>query len=389
MFTRSFVLPALLAAAVFAGPVCAQEAAQAATPRIPTVTVAPVARAEVIGQIPVSGTLVPRNEVLVYPQVSGFDIQSIYVEVGDTVKQGDLLIELNSSTLAAQLAQADASLNSAEAAVRQAQSQIESAQAALTQAEAALERSQSLRASGNLSQASLDQSVAAALTARAGFASATDGLAVASAQVEQAKAQREIAALNLDHAKITAQVAGLVSDRQAQIGAIAASGGDPMLKLIANGEIEVEAEVIETALVQISVGDPVDLTIAGLGQVSGTVRLIEPTVDPVNRLGLIRITTPASTALRAGMFASGNVITDRRLALTVPSTAVQTDAGGTFVMVVRDGVISRQAVTVGLLWQDSREVLSGVAEGDTVIAKAGAFFRDGDQVIAIPAGDVK
>lgn len=379
----------LFVAMVLAGPSLAQSAAENPQARLPSVTVAAARMSEVVGQIPVAGTLVPRKEVLVYPQVTGFEVESIHVEVGDTVTAGEVLIKLNSTTLAAQLAQAEATYQSAEAAVRQAQSQIESAQASLTQAEAALERSQSLRISGNISQAGLDQSIAVAKNARASFASANDGLEAAKAQVLQAAAQRDIAAINLDHAEIRAQVSGLVSERRAQIGAISASGGEPLLKLIANGEIEVAAEVIETALVQIEVGDLVELSIAGPGQVEGTVRLIEPTVDPVNRLGLIRITTAASDALRSGMFASGNVITDRRIGLTVPATSVLTDGGETYVMAVAEGTVSKRDVVAGLLWQNTREIVSGLSEGEAVIVKAGAFFRDGDRVEPIAEGALK
>ena len=370
-------LAAAVVLALAAAPVAAQDAPG---PVLPSVTVTEAVKAEVVGRVPISGTLVPRDEVLVYPQVSGFNIETIEVEVGDRVTAGEVLATLNRRTLAAQLAAADAELLRAGAAVRQAGSQIESAKASQTQADSALERSENLRTSGTLAQATLDQTIAAAETARAAVANAEDGLAVAQAQLQQASAQRDIATLNLEQAEIKAPVAGVVSGRNGKVGAIAASAGDPVFTLIEDGAIEVEAEVIETALGRIAHDDPVDLTIAGVGTAQGNIRLIAPTVDPVNRLARVRIAIDDTPPLRTGLFASGWIITDRRTALTVPATAVLIDAVGAYVLTVADGAVARRAVTVGLIWQDRREIVAGLSPGDTVIARAGAFFRDGDRV---------
>lgn len=374
-------------AAVIAPPVrAAEEPAAAPTTemRIPRVTTAIARPSEVVAEVPVSGSLLPRTEVLIYPQVSGFIIEELVADVGDAVQAGDLLVRINASTLEAQFAQAQAEAARAEASVRQAESQIASAKASQQQAEAALARAQKLAKTGNVSGASLENAVAGAATARAATASANDGLAVAQAAVQQARAASRIAQLNLDHATIKAPVDGLISQRNGQVGAITAVGGEPLYSLIRNGEIEIEAEVIETALGQIDVGDPAMLNVAGLGPVEGRVRLISPTVDPGSRLGTIRITTPARPGLRAGTFAGGVVVTDRHMALTVPASAVQIDAGQSYVLLVREGVLSRQPVMAGLIWQDRREVIRGLSEGDMVVARAGSFFAEGDRVEPIP-----
>ncbi len=374
-------------AAVIAPPArAAEEPAAAPTTemRIPRVTTAIARPSEVVAEVPVSGSLLPRTEVLIYPQVSGFIIEELVADVGDAVQAGDLLVRINANTLEAQFAQAQAEAARAAASVRQAESQITSAKASQQQAEAALARAQKLAKTGNVSGASLENAVAGAATARAATASANDGLAVAQAAVQQARAASRIAQLNLDHATIKAPVDGLISQRNGQVGAITAVGGEPLYSLIRNGEIEIEAEVIETALGQIDVGDPAMLNVAGLGPVEGRVRLISPTVDPGSRLGTIRITTPARPGLRAGTFAGGVVVTDRHMALTVPASAVQIDAGQSYVLLVREGVLSRQPVMAGLIWQDRREVLRGLNEGDMVVARAGSFFAEGDRVEPIP-----
>ena len=349
--------------------------------RVPTVTVSVAEAATVTARVPISGTLVPREEVLVNPQITGYAIESIKVDIGDAVEAGDVLAVLNDSTLAAEVTQAEAELLRADAAVRQAQNQIDAAQASTDEADATLDRTEQLKASGSLSQASLNQAKAAALSARAALASAQDGLQVANAQVVQATSQRDLAKINLARAKILAPVGGLVSARNAKVGAIAATGTEPMFRIIRDGQIEIEAEVIETELGAIALGDAVEATIAGNGTVTGTVRLIAPTVDQDTRLGLVRVALQGNNVLRAGTFASGWITTDSHSATTVPSSAVLTDQGGEFVQIVDEGTIARRKVVAGLFSENGvREIIDGIEVGETVVSRAGAFFRDGDRV---------
>lgn len=374
----------LMIAAMAVGVAWAEDAApptpEVAAPILPAATIAAVTRAEVQERIPVSGTLVARNEVLIYPQVSGFEITELLAEPGDIVAAGQVLARLSAETLRAQAAQAEAEYQRASAGVAQAQNQISAADASLKQSAAALERAQQLSRSGTTSRAMLDQAVAAEANARAAAASATDGLAVAQAALAQAEAAREIARLNVARTEITAPLAGVITARDAQIGAIAGAGAQPMFRLIGGGELELKAEVIETALQRLSVGDPADLTAAGVGVVTGQVRLLPAAVDPTTRLGDMRVALSAVAGLRPGLFASGTVMTERREGLTVPATALLDRAEGAIVQIVRDGTIETRRVTPGLIWQDRREILDGVAAGETVLARAGAFFNDGDKV---------
>lgn len=348
---------------------------------LPSVTVSKVMEGEIVDRVPISGTLVAKEEVLVFPQVSGYSVEKIHYDIGDTVQRGDILSELNSQTLKAQFSQAEAEFARADAAVRQAISQVESSQAAVVQADAALDRSEQLRKSGTTTQASLDQSIAAARTANANLTSVTIGVAVAEAQRQQSVAQLEIARVNLEHAKIISPVNGLISARNIQLGAIATSGGEPNFRIIADGIIEVKAEIIETALGSVKVNNRVELNIAGIGPVLGSVRLISPAVDPTSRLGMIRLKVEASPQLRTGLFASGWLIVDKRTSMIVPNRAVLTSNQDSFVLAIdKDGIIKRTKVDVGTIWSDQREVLGGLELDQTIITKAGAFFADGDQI---------
>lgn len=363
-------------------PALAETAQGAAPAERPVVTLAQAERGWIEARVPVSGSLVARQEVQVHALVSGHEITGIEAEVGDSVTAGQVLARLSEDVLSAQLAQAEAEYQRAEAGISQAESQIASTQASLTQAVAVLDRTRSLRQSGNASQAVLDQAIATEASARAALASASDGLGVARAALAQAHAARRIARLNLDHARITAPVAGVVVARSARLGAI--PGGEPLFTLIAAGEVELEADVIETALSQLQPGDAAEIEVAGLGRVQGRLRLSPAAVDPVTRLGQARIALDPVAGLRPGLFASGWVITDRRQAVTVPASAVLVDASGERVQVVKDGRIDTREVRAGQIWQGRREILEGVEAGEAVVARAGAFFRSGDQVQAAP-----
>lgn len=369
-------------------PALAQDLASAAPAevRYATVTTAKASQRLVVGRVPVSGTLVARDEVLILPQVNGFPIDSLNVDIGARVEQGDILARLNDRSLIAQRAQAQAELARAKAAISQASNQITSAEAAAEQANLSLTRTKALVSANTATQSSLDQAIANARTSDAALASARDGLLVAEAQLQQAEAQLDIASLNLDHATLRAPVSGLISTRNGQIGAIASAGGEPIFRIIKDGAIEIEVEVIETALGDVSVGNRADLTISSVGAVSGTVRRISPTVDARNRLGKVRITTEAE-GLREGLFASGWIITVERQSLTVPAAAVLTDEGGTYVLAVKDGLLEKRMVATGLIWDGYREVTGGLTAGEEVVAKAGAFFGEGDRIIPAPQAE--
>ena len=374
---------------MLSGAALAQDDAPGAAdaPALPHVTVATVQTAEVMARIAITGTLIAREEILVTPQVSGFPIEELLHDEGDRVAAGDVLARLDDRTLAAQLVQAQAELARARAAVGQAESQIESTEASGEQSAAALRRTQSLRQSGSATQGALDDATSNDLTAQAAVRAARDGPSVSQAQVQQAEAALNIATLNARNAVIRAPVGGVISERNGRIGAIATTAGASIFRIIAGGEVEMQAEVIETALGQIEVGDPVELTIAGLGNVAGNVRRISPTVDPVQRLADMRISLE-DDGLRPGLFASGWIITERREAPTVPAAAILTTGDGDAVLrVSEDGVFDRVEVRAGILWNGRREVGDTLATGDRVVARAGAFFAEGDRVVPEEVGE--
>ncbi|MBL4751047.1 MAG: efflux RND transporter periplasmic adaptor subunit [Amylibacter sp.] len=348
---------------------------------IPKVTVAEAGRASFIGQVAITGTLVARDEVMVNPQVGGQQITVVHVDIGDQVQAGDLLAELDRETLEIQVAQARAEKDRAEAFVLQARAQVNLAEASFTSAQTNYERDITLLKSGTITQAKFDQSETTFKAAQASLASAQHGLAVAKVQVVQAAIQLQLAELNLSYTQITAQATGVISARNALIGAVANAGPEPMFRIIRDNLIEVSTKVIETDIARISVGDEATLRISGLGEMTGEVRRISPRVDQLSRLGEVRISLSRNPGLRVGIFAGGWISTEHFDAVAIPESAVMSDADGDFAQVVdSDGIIHKRRIETGLIWSGLRAIRSGLAEGETVVLLAGAFFREGDKV---------
>jgi HlyD family secretion protein len=349
----------------------------------PAVSVVKVADADFTETVAVSGSLVPREEILVAPEVEGFRVLELKVDVGDRVKKGDVLAILVQESLDAQLAQNDASLARADAAISKAKSQIAEAEAHVTEADASFDRAKPLKSSGYLSASTYDQRESAAKSSQAQLVAARDGLKLAEAEKAQVEAQRRELQWRRDNTQVTAPADGLVSRRTARIGGMASGVAEPLFRIVLRGEVELDAEVIETELAKMSSEQKAKINVAGIGDVTGTVRLVTPEVDKTTRLGRVRIFLGDNPQLRIGSFARGTVDTAHAHGLSLPSSAVVFDAEGTFVQVVRDGHVARKNIETGLICDGRVEVRQGLAAGDIVVAKAGTFLRDGDAVRAI------
>ncbi len=269
----------------------------------PAVTVISAARREIVERAVVTGTLVPRDEILVAPEVEGLRITELLVEEGDRVAQGQVLARLSSEMIATQEASNVAAIARAEAAIVQAQSQIVQAEAAETEARLSYERAQTLSKTGNATAAVLEQRASASQAATGRLAAARGGLQAAKADLATAKAASAEIALRRARTDIRAPEAGIVNRRTARIGATATAIGEPLFRLIARGEIELEGEVPETWLARMKAGDPARLTLDQGRIVEGKVRRVYPEVDRMTRLGKVRIRLADDPALRIGAFA--------------------------------------------------------------------------------------
>lgn len=357
-------------------------AALAAQPQgapAPAVSVTRTAEREITERAVVTGTLVPREEVLVAPELEGLRITEVLVEEGDSVTKGQVLARLATDLLETELARNTASVARAEAGVAQARSQIVQAEAAQVEAAQALERTRSLIKGGNTTEAQLEQRVSAARAAEGRLAAARDGLRIAEAERQSEDAQRREIQVRLARAAIKAPQAGVISRKNAKVGATATAAGDPLFRIIANGEIELEGEVTETQLVRLHEGAPAQVSIDQGRAIEGRVRNISPEVDRTTRLGRVRIALPRDPALRIGAFARGTVELARTTGVAVPLSAVLYSPKGAEVQIVVDERIQTRPVRTGLSAEGFIQV-EGVGTGDLVVTRAGSFLRDGDAV---------
>ncbi|HYF56156.1 MAG TPA: efflux RND transporter periplasmic adaptor subunit [Salinarimonas sp.] len=351
----------------------------------PAVTVAAATERELVERVPVSGTLVPREEIMVAPEVEGLRIVEVRVEEGDTVKAGQVLAVLNRDILETTLAQNTATTAKADAAIAQARSQIVQAEAAQTEARQALERAEALIRSGNTTQAVLEQRISAARSAEGRLAAARDALAIATADRAAADAQRREVQVRLARTEIKAPTGGILNRKTARVGAAATAAGDPLFRIIRDGEIELEGEITETQLPRIREGAPARVDADGEHQLDGRVRNVFPEVDRATRLGKVRVSLPRDPALRIGAFARGSIEVARRKGVAVPVNAVLYGTEGATLQVVANDRVETRRVRTGLSAGGLIEIREGLKAGEAVVARAGSFLRDGDPVRPVVA----
>ncbi len=348
---------------------------------LPAITVSQVGTRPMRDRVVASGLVAPVEEVLVQPLIEGQPIEALLADVGDRVKAGDVLARLSESTLRLQESQFAAQRASALASIAQADAQLLEAKANSDEANRVDARTKALRAQGSSSQAAADTAESQAIAAAAGVTVAEQALEAAKAQLALIDAQIADLQLQLSRTDVIAPVGGEVVERNAMIGAVATSAGEPMFALIRDGELELRADVAERFLLKVQPGQKVTMTGVGLTEpLTGEVRLVRPNVDLASRQGQARITIDDDTKVRPGMFLSADILVVERETAVVPVTAIGANADGPTVMKVVDGTVAQVPVETGIRDRSFVEILSGVKPGDTVVTKAAAFVRDGDKI---------
>ena len=367
-------------------PVSAKQAALSDN-RAPAVSVSTAFQKEVVESVTVTGTLVPRNEVMVGPEIEGLRITEILFEEGDKVKKGDVLARLSREQLDALLAQSDAGLARADAAIAQSQSQIAQIEANVTFTTTDLERTRTLVQQSAASQAQLDQKLNLANAAKSQLQAAKDATRVAQADKANLEAQRRELLVRIARTEVKAPADGLISRRSAKLGAMATAAGEPLFRIIQDGAIELEAEVQETRLPLLKTGQAVTIQLASGQTISGSLRLIAPEVNQTTRLGRLRIALSAKADNWIGTFARGQIEIRRSQSILVPSSSVLYPNGTASVQTLDGNRIVERKVELGITTGSFIEIRSGLADQTRVITRAGAFLRDGDLITPVMEGE--
>ncbi len=303
-------------------------------PEVATVTVRPSPAERTLTAV---GTLEPVARVLVAAQAEGV-VTAVHVREGDRVRAGELLVELDSRELEAELAQAEASLE---------------------EATSTWNRVQSLRSDGLVPEQELD---AARATLR-----------IASAKVDALHTR-----LSFTH--IAAPVSGVVVARQVEVGNLA-SPRSPLLELASGSGLLLRVPVSELEVVKLTAGDPARVTVDALPGVTlaAHIQRLFPAADGASRQVTVELKVDdPPAAVRYGFLARAHLVVERiPAALTVPEEAVQRGAEGGFVWVVADGVAELRKVEVGDRFGGRALITAGLAAGDRVVVQGTARLQDG------------
>jgi HlyD family secretion protein len=347
-------------------------------------TLARAERHSITETLAVTGSLVAREEIVVGAEVDGLRIIELLADVGDRVEQGQVLARLDGAMLRTQLAQSTSMIAIAEASIAQMKASMAEMQANEAEAADALKRAQALGATGTASPVQLLARETQAKVAAARAAAAEENLRMAKAQEAFAEAQRSEIELKIARTELKAPAAGIISHRAGRLGAVAGTAGEPLFRLVGNGEIEFDAEVPETVVPQIEPGQNVEVWLSGVSEaISGHVRLVDPTVDKMSRLGRVAVALPRHPAMRVGIFARGNITLGRRQAVTVPLSAVLFGKDGAYVQLATNNVVEIRNVETGFKRGTRVEIVNGLIEGQEVVVRAAAFARPGERIMPV------
>ncbi|MEV4609222.1 efflux RND transporter periplasmic adaptor subunit [Neorhizobium sp. LMR1-1-1.1] len=350
------------------------------------VTVVVARKGEVTEKIPVVGSLVAREEVEVRPFIEGRVIEHILAESGQRVERRQPLALIDTTEARMLLDKNSVSMLRARAAAEVEESRLEVAAVSEAEARKLLERSRALQPRGAVSQQLLDEHENAHARAVAELRLARQSLALAEADAELIARERKEIELTIERSTVRAPDAGLVLKRTARIGAMTSASANPLFVIAKDAEIEFSTQVTETSFLRLDEGMRAQISLPGYeGQLGGRLRLNAAQVDPVTRSGEVRIELDEADGLKPGVFARGSINAPARRNILLPGSAVNTASGASNVFVVKDGVVDRRDVTVGIRQEGFVEIIAGVSDGEMVVLKSGGFLKAQEKVRPVMA----
>jgi RND family efflux transporter MFP subunit len=344
-------------------------------------------RGSVSEQILVVGNLIGAATVQVVPRVNG-RLQSVTVQLGDAVKQGQVIARVEDSEIREQVRQAEASYRVSEASIRQRE-------ADLKLAETNLERSRSLYQRQLLPQQTFDDT-------QARHQAAVAQLDLARAQFEQAKARLEELKITLSNTQIIAPVDGFVGKRFLDPGGFA-STNVPVASVVDIRTVRMVANLVERDMRRVPAGTPANVEVDAFPgeKFKGRVSRVAPIFDPATRTAEIEIEVPnVGYRLKPGMYSRVNLTIDTKAdAVMVPRNALidldgktgvfisQTAAGGGAAAPAgqagQGGMTAKFIpVQVGIRDGDNVEIAVGLKDGAQVITTGAGALKDGDRIVA-------
>ena len=304
------------------------------------------------------GTIAAKDIANVSARVNGVAIERILVEEGQRVKAGQILAVFDTDAMEQQVLQAEADVAEAEAT--------------LANATADAVRVLPLIDIDAISKQEADRYRTAKLQAQAAL--------------QASRARLSTQRLTVSNANVVAPVSGIISEKMAEVGMVA--GGEPLFTIIKGGVLEWRADIDPKLIGEINVGTPVKVSLPGGDSVMGQVSRIAPTADN-NRQITIYASLAANAKVRAGMYQTGEFLLGSSSAQTVPNSAIVSNDGYDYVMLVTNistkygqniGRIKQQRVTLGERFGDSVALTEPLPAYSQLVKQGGSFLNDGDLV---------
>jgi membrane fusion protein, multidrug efflux system len=375
-----------------------QETATEKMAPIPNVKIEKVVTAPIDNFYEATGTVRSKTTSVVSSRIMG-SIIAIRAREGDRVRAGQTLIEIDSRDATAQLQKAQAGMRETENALEEMERNLQAsgsgkaaAEASLALAASTYNRYKALLERRSVSPQEFDEVQAKYKVADAEAERATRMLSAlvarknqVLAKIDQAKADVVNAQVYASYGRVASPINGIVTGKQAEIGAMAAPGA-PLLTVEDDTHYRLEASVEESQIRNIRVSDQVQVRIDALGdeQLSGTVIEIVPTADPASRSHTVKIDLPARPALRSGSFGRARFSSERKQAITIPRRAITERGQLVSVFVVDDSGMARlRLIKTGKAYGDRVEVQTGLSDGERIVIDGVEAVSDGSRVESI------
>ncbi|MDJ1168051.1 efflux RND transporter periplasmic adaptor subunit [Roseofilum sp. BLCC_M154] len=346
-----------------------------------------------------TGTTEPIQEVTLRSQSEG-QLLYLNVDVGDRVRRGQVIAEIDKALPTAVINQAQAELSArrvevaqSESQIRQLQTQIEIAKLELSQAEADAQRLETLykegaiskqdaelaRTSAERAKQALKAAEAQILTQNKAIAAAEERVSVQQAIVSQAQERQS-------YTQLEVPISGTILERPIEAGTVVRPG-DELLKIGDFSQVKVNVEVSELDLHQIYLGQYVSVTLDAFPdeEFDGEVTRISPAADPVARLIRVEVTLAnRSGRLGSGLLARANFEVGDRQIIRVPQGALSNREGEDATLFLIDestgNTVRSQRVILGTTRDGEVEIVSGLEAGERYVLQSSRPLEDGDRV---------
>ncbi len=377
---KQFVIPAMLWLAGCGEAPRKQPAAVAEA--VPLSTVA-VSTANWPSVYEATGTVRARTVAPISARIMGY-VREVKVQVSDRVREGQLLVTLDTRDLDVSSRRAEAARESVRSTMPEADSAIASAKANLDLAQVTFDRLHELFRKRSISNQEFDEASAKLKSAQAAHEMARARRLQLNAKLAEVDQEVSSTEVTRSYANVLAPFAGVVTARSVEPGALALPG-TPLLTVEREGAFRLEASVDASRLGIIRVGQAVSVTLDQIDHpLEARVAEIVPSVDATSRSFIVRIDLPALTSLRSGVFGRAAFPLGTRNVLTIPAAAVMNHGQLEAVMVAENGIARTRLITTGPKNGEQVEVLSGVAAGDRVIFPLPRNLADGAKVEVRP-----